>query len=247
MDKLELASQLYSVGSKYYRGGAVSRNWSVAATLLCDALEAGLPEESIDDAKRMLARSYYWLGRECTDKEDLEEAVAFYKKSAEMSDPYGLCELGRCYRKGAGIERDLRKAFSLSESAASLGDFGGTFDMAMSYSRGEGVKRDLDRSKELFLKATECIDEPKTSYRNLALCYECAGHDEWKALRYDRAKVLWEKAQKVLYKYGSLDPDFDYLSDPAVDRISHNIVAADGAIKGAIEMVGTVVEIILPW
>ncbi len=68
----------------------------------------------------------YFLGKCCEEGTGTERnptlAVAFYRRSADLDDPWAQCALGRCYERGIGTEKDIDKAREYYALAAETGD-----------------------------------------------------------------------------------------------------------------------------
>lgn len=121
-----------------------------------------------DQAQRELAtgRMYYWAGRKHAGNAggrqfELVLAANLYQQSHELGDPYGTCELGRCYREGAGVPRDEKRAFDLAQDAANRADYGGNYDMGTYYATGIGTEKDHRIAAQYFEAASDC--EPITN------------------------------------------------------------------------------------
>jgi hypothetical protein len=123
--------------------------------------------KSGEQTQRKLAvgRMYYWAGRKHADnargqESELTLAANLYRQSHELGDPYGTCELGRCYRKGAGVPRDDERAFELARDAADRGDHGGNYDMGTYYAIGFCTGKDHRIAAQYYEAASHC--EPIT-------------------------------------------------------------------------------------
>ena len=121
--------------------------------------------KSDEQAQRELAagRMYYWAGRKHADNargrdSELALAASLYRQSHELGDPYGTCELGRCYRKGTGVPRDEKRAFELARDAADRADYGGTFDMGTYYAIGFCTEKDHCIAAHYYEAASNCAN-----------------------------------------------------------------------------------------
>lgn len=101
------------------------------------------------------ALDFYWKGRKAAETGDAEMAFRFYEHAAALGNPYGICELGRCYRDGFGIAMNAAKGLELAKEAYLLGDSGATFDIGKAYYEGNAVELDYLKAAEWFLKASE--------------------------------------------------------------------------------------------
>lgn len=78
---------------------------------------------------------------------DYETAFSYYKKSAELGEPWGMHYLAYAYGKGQGTAPDLKKGFQWELKAAETLPQA-QFNVAQQYLFGMGV--DVDRDKALF-------------------------------------------------------------------------------------------------
>lgn len=155
-------------------------------------------------------RALYWEGRLAAFKGNLEEAVGYYSRSAELGDPFGVCKLGRCYKYGQGVESDPERAFALANRAAEMGDYGGNCDVAVAYKVGDVVDQDYDKAAEYYEKAATAV---QTTPGNQASALNEAARCQYSGGRYEdalntslRAAALVEKEPKFGKQYAtSLD------------------------------------------
>ena len=99
------ASDLYQTGLKAYNAGDLPDamiSWRAAA-------EAGSAEAQA------------WLGYILDQSESNEEAVSYYRASAEQGNVEGIAGLAELYSKGAGVEQDLAQALEYFKRAGELG------------------------------------------------------------------------------------------------------------------------------
>ncbi len=72
------------------------------------------------------AMALYFLGKCCEEGTGTEQnkafAFAFYRRSAELENPWAQCALGRCYEYGVGTDPDPDRAVSYYRKAADGGD-----------------------------------------------------------------------------------------------------------------------------
>lgn len=161
------AIDLYDSGMAHYYGNGAERNYLEALQLLNDAIDAGLDSERVSALGEILPRLHYWVGRSYADEsngsqEALAKAVEHFEQSADLGDPYGLCELGRYYREGRGVQKDVEKAAKLTKRAAQLGDYGGNYDLGVCYDKGLGVERSPLLAANHYKKASSCT--PASDY-----------------------------------------------------------------------------------
>lgn len=92
------------------------------------------PEEEIALGNEYNNRGWELQTRE---KPDIEGAISWYEKAAELGNSTAMVNLGNVYE----ARGELRKAFDWYRDAAAAGDNNGRFNMGMMYFRGEGVSQ----------------------------------------------------------------------------------------------------------
>lgn len=248
MNDDNIAKALYEAGNDYFNGrNGVARSYQEAAKRFRAALAAGFDDPAMsEDAKKKLARSYYWMGRASVDQNDEEQAFSYYQQSADLNDPYGLCELGRCYRKGIGVEEDYEKAFEITQKSADLNDYGGNFDLGKCYYDGIGTKVDYMKAKLAFFRAASSIESEKSKlHTNYAIALEMAGRSEFALGHYSEAIRIWESTQQELAKIAVNDSSFDYTNDVTVGRLAQLVCMAENRLKNLGGLGGTIISTIL--
>lgn len=88
-------------------------------------------------------------------KENLEESVAWFQKSADGGHLSGLFFLARAYREGKGVPQDLKKAMELYHKGAVRGDWQAAQEISRMYANGEGVPKSAELSAQWFKKAVQ--------------------------------------------------------------------------------------------
>lgn len=88
-----------------------------------------------------------WMGLILDYSENDEEAVAYYRASAEQGHVEGLAGLAEMYAKGEGVEKDLDEARMLFAKAGELGHTRSIRVLIAAYTHGAlGVEPDADRA-----------------------------------------------------------------------------------------------------
>lgn len=100
-----------------------------------------------------------------TVAQDLQQAVAWYRRAADSGGSDGMLFLGYLYESGTGVAVDLDQSLRLYEQAAELGNAGAIAAIAYRYQAGLGVPLDLAAARDWYLRASEAGD----SYAMLAL------------------------------------------------------------------------------
>ena len=79
-------------------------------------------------------------------KQDWEEAVKWYRRSAEQEDPRAQYHLAWCQEFGKGVPRDLDAAARLYRQAADQDYAPAVCALGRCYETGQGVRRDAGRA-----------------------------------------------------------------------------------------------------
>ena len=85
------------------------------------------------------AEAQSMLGFEYETKQDLKEAVKWYRKAAEQGDVDAQLALGDMYSDGRGVEKDFKGAAKWYRKAAEQGYASAQWLLGIMYSKGEGV------------------------------------------------------------------------------------------------------------
>jgi len=157
-----------SIVSKARAGGVPA---VLCAVLLASAvpMAAAGPKEDAEQAEKEFARGSLivamelWrnaanaghalaqarLGDMLDKAEEDEEAVRWYRKSAEQGEPAGEFGLGEMYAKGEGVKQDIEQARKHISSAAEKGYLPAMVAVRDMYKKGGlGLAPDLARSAE---------------------------------------------------------------------------------------------------
>lgn len=100
----------------------------------------------------------------------LEEAVKYYRMSADQNYPPAMRALGLCYEYGNGVTKDPWKAAHLYRMASDLNFAEATNSLGWCYETGIGVEANIETAVSLYRQAAE-QGEPYAQ-QNLARCYE---------------------------------------------------------------------------
>lgn len=83
------------------------------------------------------------------------EALHWYKKSADNDNADGFNGIGRCYAAGRGVKPDQNEAFNYYIKAAEKGSFRAMYNLGYFYSRGIVVKKDNEKAKYYYSLSAE--------------------------------------------------------------------------------------------
>lgn len=103
-------------------------------------------------------------------EQNLEEAVAWYRKAVERGHTSAIYNLGVFYHYGRGVTKNLQEAVRLYQLAAEKDHNGAMNNLAVCYERGEGTKRDMAKALDLYRESAELGNV--LAAQNLGKCYE---------------------------------------------------------------------------
>lgn len=86
---------------------------------------------------------------------DDREALKWFRKAAEKSNPAGEYSLAEMYLTGRGISADLSEAGKWMRRAAEDGDARAQFNLAAMYTQGQGVAKDDNEAAKWMRKAAD--------------------------------------------------------------------------------------------
>jgi len=158
--------------AKQWLGKALEQGYSEAESKLkiCALMEQGL---SMKDAQKKVAAEQFELGRQYFNGEgvpkDLEKAVYWYTKAAELGDGSAQWVLGEMYFFGNEIPKDLKKAVYWNTKAAKQGNPFAQLALGECYSDGIGVSKNMREAFTWYLKAAE--QGLAVAQNNIGSCY----------------------------------------------------------------------------
>lgn len=138
---------LYNLGTFYYYGLGVVRDYKYAFSLFQKAAE-----HDYGLALQMLAECYY--NGNGIDK-DLEKAAEYYRRASERGLFYSQFRLGMCYFNGEGVPKDNEKAAFFMKKSANEGFSSAQYILGLMYNIGIGVPKDKRKAKYWLQKAAE--------------------------------------------------------------------------------------------
>ena len=155
----------YAVAQMYSKGEYVIQSEETVQRYYKDALSGFLELESKEQADDNL---YYKLGSMFknglgTDI-DMDRAIDYFKRSAEMNNKNGLYEYGKALLLGEHIPQDKEKAVKLLEKAIKLENINAKRFFALELISGEHLDQDIDKGLAML---TECADS-----RDAYACYK---------------------------------------------------------------------------
>ena len=146
----------YAVAQMYSKGEYVIQSEETAQRYYKDALSGFLKLESKDQADDNL---YYKLGsmfkKGLGTDIDMDRAIDYFKRSAEMNNKNGLFEYGKALLIGEHIPQDADSAVKLLEKAVKLKNRNAKSFLALELISGEHLDQDIDKGLAML---TECAD-----------------------------------------------------------------------------------------
>ena len=150
----------YAVAQMYSKGEYVSQGGETAQRYYKAALSGFLELESKEQADDNL---YYKLGsmfkKGLGTDIDMDRAIDYFKRSAEMNNKNGLYEYGKALLLGEHIPQDKEKAVKMLEKAIKLENINSKCFLALEYISGEHLDQDIDKGLAML---TECADSGDT-------------------------------------------------------------------------------------
>ena len=150
----------YAIAQMYNKGEYVNQSEETAQRYYKSALSGFLKLESKDQADDNL---YYKLGsmfkKGLGTDIDMDRAIDYFKRSAEMNNKNGLYEYGKELLLGEHIPQDKEKAVKLLEKAIKLENINAKRILALEHITAEHLEQDIDKGLAML---TECADSGDT-------------------------------------------------------------------------------------
>lgn len=157
------SSSMNNLGLLYLLGEGVETNFKKAFELFKQS------NETYEDQYNCynLGRCYYYgWGVE----KDYNKAFSYFIKNKDTDSHWSKKFIGQCYRFGYGIEKDDALAFKyLFEANQHIQDNKTKYELARSYYDGIGTTKDRKKAFEYFSELV--LDDYKSAYNYLGLCY----------------------------------------------------------------------------
>lgn len=99
------------------------------------------------------------------------EAFEWFKKSANLNDPYGINWLGVCYYKGNGVAQNYNQAFQYFKQNADAGIPISMTNLGICYHNGSGVNQDHEKAKYWFKKSADAGNTEAKKWINKSSCF----------------------------------------------------------------------------
>ena len=173
------------LGSMYWRGDGVAKDWKRSFELHTDACNAGVArscryagnsQRTGRGAKRDLKRASVTLGKACDagdglgcvelgrlelERDNGGVAVTQFRRACYGGEYDGCAELGVMYKKGAGaLRKNPKLAAKFFAKGCKEGSALACTELAQAHAAGSGVPRDKAKAKKLFEQACNRGYEP---------------------------------------------------------------------------------------
>ena len=86
-------------------------------------------------------------------KQDIHEAIKWYRKAADQGEVYAQNNLGYIYDYGEGVKTDYKKAVKWYQKAADQGLDQGQFYLGLMYYEAKGVTQNFKEAEKWFQKS----------------------------------------------------------------------------------------------
>jgi len=151
------ADAMYNVRECYRNGWGVEKDETLAQSWLCRAAEAGC------------ARAQYEFGSWCAEHKSKQEALEWYRKSAEQGEMSAVYSIGYAYERGLGVERDAREAVKWFRKAANMEYLRAQSALGGCYYRGDGIERNFEEAVKWYRAAA--LRGSSIGLHQLGYCY----------------------------------------------------------------------------
>ena len=94
---------------------------------------------------------------------DVDKAINWFKKAAELDNYTALFNLGCIYKDGIGVTKDHVLAFNYFEKAAEHDEADALYELADCYLNGIGTKPNIKKARALFARSADMGNEKALS------------------------------------------------------------------------------------
>jgi len=157
------ATAQYNLALTYGRGKEVSQNYKESLRWLTAAADQNVLPATLDLAA-------FYLHPPDGSAADVDRAIHYYKRAAELGSVPAAAMLGNIFASGAQGKPDYEQSVAWYRKAAEQGHPDAQFGLALRYALGQGVPLDLDEALRLFMAAAD-QGQSEAQY-NLANMYE---------------------------------------------------------------------------
>ena len=137
----------HELGTAYYKGNRIERNYVEAVKWFKKAAEQGNPIALIN-------LGYCYFSGNGTLKDYAKTAQCF-KTAAEQGNTTAQYNLGECYFYGIGVFKDYSEAIKWYKKAAANSDKNAQYNLGLCYEHGYGAEKDYFEALKWYRKAAE--------------------------------------------------------------------------------------------
>ena len=168
------AAAQYNLALIYDRGNGISKDEKESIRWLTAAAEQNVVPALLD-----LANPY--MHPPASTSADVDRAIPYYKKAAELGSARAQAILGTIYAKGLHGQPDYEQSVKWYRMAADQGEREGECGLAIRYALGQGVPVDLQEARRLFTAAAD-QGQREAQYDLAIMCEEGKGGPADRAL-----------------------------------------------------------------
>ena len=154
-----------TIGFMYLMGKGVPKDHELALKLLKASAEAGC-------AKAAYRLGYMYDTGQGDSEQDLDEAVVWYRRGADLGDPEAQYQLAGILSMKDSKYYNVTKSNEYLTKAAEQGQIEAAHQLGLMYAYGSnGVRRNVDKAKKFLIKSCEGgYDQAMVDYANM--CFE---------------------------------------------------------------------------
>ena len=187
----------YNLALIYSRGNGIPKDEKESIRWLTAAAEQNVVPALLD-----LANSY--MHPPAATSADVERAIRYYKKAAELGSSRAQASLGTIYAKGLQGQPDYEQSVRWYRMAADQGEREGECGLAIRYALGQGVPIDLQEARRLFMAAAD-QGQREAQYDLAIMCEEGKGGPADRALAEHYYQLAAEQgASRAQFRLGRL-------------------------------------------
>lgn len=135
---------------------------------------------------------------------DQQQALNYYRQSAELGNPKAMRNLALLYEKGEGVEKDLSRAFSLYQSSAEQGLTDSQLKTGLMQLQGEGSEKNPQAARRwIELAATAGDDKAQLAMGVLLIDFDPDSALHWYVQAVSRGNPYAAHNMALIYLEGT--------------------------------------------
>ncbi len=187
----------YNLALLYSRGDGIPKNDQESVRWLTAAAAHNVIPALLDLAN-------FYMHPPSLTSEDVNRAISYYEKAAELGSARAQAILGTIFAKGLQGKPDYEQSVNWYRKAADQGERDGQCGLAMRYALGQGVPVDLEEARRLFTAAAD-QGQPEAEYDLAVMCEEGKGAPADRALAEHYYQMAAERGMpKAQFRLGML-------------------------------------------